>query len=830
MNKSSWYVFTLVLIFVAATSFAATSVQEATIASVHLVSETTISLDEDVTMWSYNFEDTDLTDWIFSDPSQVTRVNHWAISDWSPNGGANSWRCFDPTIGDATTGGYGDDWVQLLNLPVQDFTDVVAADLDFQFRCFSEDPTTAWDGGLVMVAYGDDADNLAHVVATPNAGFGDYDYDNMPAFDDWFPGVVTPGWNNVTTYTNGVFDLSAYAGNSYVRISFAFASDGNTNSAGNPEWYGFQVDDIVLTTDETEAFSNDAESGQGDMTFLWGYDAALIDPPTESVPNVFGLFEPTGAPSATHALGIEDYDPNWVVFDHWLECPTVFNAEALAPGETQYFDVSHKGTWTAVANDDQCRFYLQIYTPNTGVWNYATWESGNNYWYGSVPTDWTNASDHWVTPMDMNNVGAQDGIKFRIGWHNGADGYTGDFGGMYWDDLVVMKRSLEHDVQTTIAYISYPTTVGLPVRGLITYTNNGTSEESFVGLWGFNQPTMPVYPGGTTIPLPIQSQTSRYINFTGRTDSSWVPTSAQTGAMMITAGHMVGGDQIPANDKDTTEFVVLVDNFQLGYGARDINAARDVDLGSGAMVHFSPEAEIHNGFFDSATQRLEFQSVNYSWYGDPTDGGPGDMKIHVFAGGDTPGTEIWVSNIITVVDLLPGLNFETHVEDVSGVTELQDLTTDFYVWIETLTASGTNGLPEPLGSDYNSSDRHFTYDGTIATASSIDFGLTIIVDAVDIVNVDPVNGALPTEFALNNAYPNPFNPTTMLTFDVAKLTDVSLKVYNLMGQEIATLVSGAQTIGSHSVTFDASNLSSGVYFVRMQADGFTAMQKIMLMK
>ena len=96
----------------------------------------------------------------------------------------------------------------------------------------------------------------------------------------------------------------------------------------------------------------------------------------------------------------------------------------------------------------------------------------------------------------------------------------------------------------------------------------------------------------------------------------------------------------------------------------------------------------------------------------------------------------------------------------------------------------------------------------------------------------PIAGAddLPVEFALANAYPNPFNPTTAIEFSLAETSMTSLKVYNLAGQEVATLVDGTLERGTHSVTFDASALSSGMYLYTIEANGFTATKKMALIK
>jgi subtilisin-like proprotein convertase family protein len=86
------------------------------------------------------------------------------------------------------------------------------------------------------------------------------------------------------------------------------------------------------------------------------------------------------------------------------------------------------------------------------------------------------------------------------------------------------------------------------------------------------------------------------------------------------------------------------------------------------------------------------------------------------------------------------------------------------------------------------------------------------------------------EYALYQNYPNPFNPATSIRFDLVEAGRVSLKVYNLMGQEVATLVNGEMRAGSHAVTFDASSLPSGIYHYRIEAGSFTAVRKMVLMK
>lgn len=89
---------------------------------------------------------------------------------------------------------------------------------------------------------------------------------------------------------------------------------------------------------------------------------------------------------------------------------------------------------------------------------------------------------------------------------------------------------------------------------------------------------------------------------------------------------------------------------------------------------------------------------------------------------------------------------------------------------------------------------------------------------------------VPAEFALMQNYPNPFNPSTTITYQVAVTGRVSLKAYNLLGQEIATLVNEVKSPGTYALKWNAEGIPSGIYFYKMQSGSFSATRRMMVLK
>jgi hypothetical protein len=107
--------------------------------------------------------------------------------------------------------------------------------------------------------------------------------------------------------------------------------------------------------------------------------------------------------------------------------------------------------------------------------------------------------------------------------------------------------------------------------------------------------------------------------------------------------------------------------------------------------------------------------------------------------------------------------------------------------------------------------------------SLIEWGVTVGIEEFD-------NSIMPEGYSLDQNYPNPFNPTTTIEISIPKSEYVTLKIYNLLGQELATLVSEKLKAGNYKFSWDARELASGVYMYKMKTGEFTGIRKMILLR
>uniref|UniRef100_A0A7V2ZIJ7 T9SS type A sorting domain-containing protein n=1 Tax=Ignavibacterium album TaxID=591197 RepID=A0A7V2ZIJ7_9BACT len=123
-----------------------------------------------------------------------------------------------------------------------------------------------------------------------------------------------------------------------------------------------------------------------------------------------------------------------------------------------------------------------------------------------------------------------------------------------------------------------------------------------------------------------------------------------------------------------------------------------------------------------------------------------------------------------------------------------------------------------------------TVEAVSLTASNILAPATSKIIKYDLVTSVEEDNKIPTEFSLNQNYPNPFNPSTKISWQSPVGSRQTLKVYDVLGNEVTTLVDEYRDAGRYEVEFDASGLSSGVYFYKLTSGSFTQIKKMTLIK
>ena len=124
----------------------------------------------------------------------------------------------------------------------------------------------------------------------------------------------------------------------------------------------------------------------------------------------------------------------------------------------------------------------------------------------------------------------------------------------------------------------------------------------------------------------------------------------------------------------------------------------------------------------------------------------------------------------------------------------------------------------------------FTKGAEATIVHSVDTMSVMLVKNFVITGVNSYTDGLPTTYSLSQNFPNPFNPTTSIRYGIPNDGTVSLKIYNTLGQEVATLVNQYQARGFYTVPFNASRLASGMYIYRLQSGSYTSVKKMMLLK
>jgi hypothetical protein len=188
--------------------------------------------------------------------------------------------------------------------------------------------------------------------------------------------------------------------------------------------------------------------------------------------------------------------------------------------------------------------------------------------------------------------------------------------------------------------------------------------------------------------------------------------------------------------------------------------------------------------------------------------------------------EIFIANNLTNQPIL--------ARDGATATDTNNVTVSSSSWFVDITIGdlhlSSDTLPEVIDQGIAITGLTEDFDGDSRPQGlGIEIGADEYISNTDIKRFNN-KGIIPATVELNQNYPNPFNPSTIIKFNLPKTSHVTLKVFNILGEEVATLVSDRLSAGSYSYEWDASNLASGVYLYRLQAGDYVETRKMVLMR
>ena len=184
--------------------------------------------------------------------------------------------------------------------------------------------------------------------------------------------------------------------------------------------------------------------------------------------------------------------------------------------------------------------------------------------------------------------------------------------------------------------------------------------------------------------------------------------------------------------------------------------------------------------------------------------------------------QLWASSLVGTVYKLNKSNATSTSVGATGIPILADICFD-----KNGNLFGVSGLSSQ-NSNLVSIDTSSGSGSTIG-ATTIQ-GINGIAISPEVVGVEPISSIVPDRYELYQNYPNPFNPVTNIKFDIPRNSSVKLAVYNSLGQKIAELFNGELTAGTYKYSWNAAGFASGIYFYRIETDGFVSTKKLVLLK
>ncbi len=736
--------------------------------------------------------------------------SYWHVTTWDAKD-STCWWLADTTLGDS--GGYANHWYQVLDTKPFVVTDTNAVFTFIQRYSLegtagAEAPYDGWDAINVRISL--DSGKTWQVLP-----FDDYVMQNSWAFghpsQGQNEGLGIPGWSgDQLTWVRETISLKDYVKqDSVIMLRFAFASDmGYSTADGGPQLFGWEIDSIMVAAGDSVFFFNNGENK--DMT---GKDIEFIPPEggnlwhvAEFLEPYFDPYLPRFTPSPTHSAvcqnGGDVFDTTGT-YNSWMD--NVFETGPIALPDTApiYLDFNHLPYFAdpdGFPNDD---FWTVMVRPTDSTNWHGVDESPNGGYYV-----FDIGFDRWVTfsymfgyptnmsPLDLSKYKGQD-VYLRWEFWSDEDDPIGY--GLMFDDVVVYSPIKTIDVPTglTVTPNGEDTTMTISWDGQVGMTYQiwrTTPGDQYIHLIGEVADTN-AFVDTSTVPFQTYYYTLRAaVEYEGTSD------------FVTPYGY---GEIIPAT--------IMEMSYDHSHGDTTIIAPKRNGL---VYVKFTPIA-----------YPMDLKGIKFAL--DTTGTKPsGAYQITVWDDDGTdslPGTKLFYKNKSAL-----GFGYNRYILDDSIAID----SGSFYIGLKRF------GKSPVLFGETDSVDMRTYYD--------TDSGIVVVnyADALVHVYMDTTRTEFPTgiydkdmpliadRYYLGHNYPNPFNPTTNIPFvipDYARGQKVTLSVYNILGQKVATVFEGVAHVGLNKVTWDGTNfagkpVSSGIYIYQLKGKNVQLQRRMLLIK
>ncbi|HQO10594.1 MAG TPA: choice-of-anchor J domain-containing protein [Clostridiales bacterium] len=514
---------------------------------------------------------------------------------------------------------------------------------------------------------------------------------------------------------------------------------------------------------------------------------------------------------------VEDFESgagNWILTGNW----------AIVE-EGQYISSSHALTESPGGNyaDEEVNSSAQWATPmdftaNPGVeisfWTRYDIEEDFDYMYfeGSEDggTTWIRLQTYSMEGIGwhqevipMNAFAGKDGVTFRFLFESDG-GYNAE--GMYIDDLVVTSYDVDHGVPTIISDPYAPAFY----EGVVGDYTDAVEIMDFSGI--ANATVHYSVDGGAEQSVSAVNTTENFYEFT-------IP--AQSAGSQVNYRIYALDSSAQANEFYSPYYSYIAGDHMI-YDSGIVSYYQTIEENNAKAVKVTvPGSDESKTIMEGKLSYILFRN-----YADASHVSA-DMKVHVWDdNAGVPGTEL-----ITAFDVTSEGLAMTRVD-----MRAYDLSVFGDFWVGVSAPYGIVYLTMEAADEEAVTAYERSYTGTWdagtstytwAQAPTDNWHFRAVLNGI-YTGIEDVNVPMVTKLEQN--YPNPFNPATTINFSLAKDSKVSLVVYDVMGREVANLVNGEMTQGSHKVSFDASRLVSGVYYYNLKAAGVNQTRKMMLIK